>query len=88
MRKIKTDLDVADAARRLFKTPDGQVVLHHLIETFYILEPCYSKGGSTDHNDGMRVPVLHLMGLANSDVAKSARIATERANENATRTSN
>lgn len=77
--------DLTEAYRRLFETPDGQIVLEHLMKISFIFSTTMVIGDShlTAMNEGQRRLVLSIMKQLNLNHTKLNRIAKELEDENA-----
>jgi hypothetical protein len=65
--------DLVSSYKRLFKTPDGERVLHDLMKQYYILQPTFSRGIDPDEvlvREGQRSVVLSMLRTLNIDVGK------------------
>lgn len=62
-------LELARAYRDVFTTPQGQIVLKHLITVCGVLTPTYVRGDSheTAHNEGRRDVVVGILRMLNTD---------------------
>lgn len=56
-----------ESYRRAFGTPDGQVVLRHLMKTCFVMTPTYVSGDErlSDINEGSRRVVLSIIRTLN-----------------------
>ena len=53
--------DVANIYKRIFSTPDGQLMIEDLRNRWYIKIPTTGRGNDqTNFNEGMRSVVLHI----------------------------
>jgi len=71
-RPAKDQFDRADLARAYrdtFSSPQGQIVLRHLITTCGVLQPTYVRGDSHDtaHNEGRRDVAVGILRMLNTD---------------------
>lgn len=71
-RPVQEQFDRAELARAYrdtFSTPQGQLVLKHLITTCGVLQPTYVRGDSHDtaHNEGRRDVAVGILRMLNTD---------------------
>lgn len=76
--------DLTDAYKRLFETPDGELVLEHLMKISFIFSTTMVVGDShlTAMNEGQRRLVLSIMKQLNLNHNKLNQIAKELEDEN------
>lgn len=81
---MKRKQDLTDAYKRLFETPDGEIVLEHLMKISFIFSTTMVVGDShlTAMNEGQRRLVLSIMKQLNLNHNKLNQIAKELEDEN------
>lgn len=70
---------LSDAYKRVFDTPDGQLILRHWIRTGYVLDPTYCPGDphETAHREGTRRFVLSVLREVNINDAQLLKMIEE-----------
>lgn len=71
--------DLRDSYKRVFETPDGQIVLRHLMRVGLVTSTTFVKGDptATAMNEGMRRIVLSIMHYALKDQQEMEEQLTE-----------
>lgn len=76
--------DLTDTYRRVFESPDGEVILAHLMKISFVFQTTMVVGDShlTAMNEGQRRLVLSIMKQLNLNHNKLNQIAKELQDEN------